>query len=624
MNMMITPQVRNLKDVEMLLPALYSESSQKVYGATLRKVERLTGRPLSSFPAEERAWYEAAAKIAWAGAFPAATPAAEERAFKSFVNRVGASIRLAHKHLAAPYVRGATDVAWQRLETYVREMENTFGPDGQRILPNMLSLSIANLRARCNDTHPAALNTAIVSAALFAAPPDKAEILRNSVNAHNRLCAARAAHPAIADLLPQQPIGKLPGLRDPALDWSRFSPAFLKSRDRVIRRGITGDKAPADKFGGKLGNDPLAQRRAERKGRRRRVRNVDAAEKRHLNALSWLIRYAFPDRSPAYALADIADVFTVDTIERAVTAYVARASTSPALLDPKMTSSGTTILSSLETLARRNGYDEEVLWAIDDARYEKVDSFQAREMSAEREKFVKLVERNPAIARAIISGPRRLKDETEAAFRNWDNLGPRARTEMLHLSMGAGLIALQLARSLRSKNLNLLLIDGPDAELLRPLRESRPWLDIAKGRVKNRRPIEGEIPERQWKVIVHWLDEGLPRWCEMHDIDAKANIHLVPGPKGILSRQSFNRIWNRCVARLGVPDLKPHLMRHVAATLWLAAHPGDYATVAAFLCDSVKTVEKFYARGEGAAAARLFAEVLEALDPTLKSYLERR
>jgi hypothetical protein len=75
--------------------------------------------------------------------------------------------------------------------------------------------------------------------------------------------------------------------------------------------------------------------------------------------------------------------------------------------------------------------------------------------------------------------------------------------------------------------------------------------------------------------------------------------------------------------RLGIPGLQPHMMRHVAATLWLAAHPGDYATVAAFLCDSVKTVEKFYARGAGAAAARLFAEVLESLDPTLDSFLKR-
>ena len=76
-------------------------------------------------------------------------------------------------------------------------------------------------------------------------------------------------------------------------------------------------------------------------------------------------------------------------------------------------------------------------------------------------------------------------------------------------------------------------------------------------------------------------------------------------------------------SRIGVPGLKPHLMCHVAATIWLAASPGDYATFAAFLCDSVNTVEKFYARGEGADAAKLFAEALEALDPTLKSFMKR-
>jgi hypothetical protein len=65
------------------------------------------------------------------------------------------------------------------------------------------------------------------------------------------------------------------------------------------------------------------------------------------------------------------------------------------------------------------------------------------------------------------------------------------------------------------------------------------------------------------------------------------------------------------------------MMRHVAATLWLAANPGDYATVAAFLGDKVGTVEKFYARGEGAAAARLFAGVIESLDPTLNAFLKR-
>ena len=146
-----------------------------------------------------------------------------------------------------------------------------------------------------------------------------------------------------------------------------------------------------------------------------------------------------------------------------------------------------------------------------------------------------------------------------------------------------------------------MLIDGPGAEPLRPIRNARPWLDIARGRT-NRRPIEGEIPQRQWGVIVAWLDEGLPRWCAAKEIDIDANVYLVPGPKGILSRQSFKKVWNRCVAG-SASGLKPHLIRHVAATLWLAAHPGDYATVAAFLGGLSQDRREFYARGEGAAAA---------------------
>lgn len=624
MDLSSSPTLSNLNHVRLLLPALYSEASAKVYDAALRKAARLTGRKLTQLPADERAWATLAATIVWAGEFRGATPGEQERAFDAWVKKVGNAISLARSHLAEPVVAADEDAAWARFEAYALEVENTFDEQGVLLLPNMFSKSVANLRARCRDTHPARLDTAAVTRALETAPPDKAATLRRSIAALNRLIGDRVRHPAIADLLPPVPIGPLPRIRDTPLDWSRFEPGFLKSRDRAVRLALRGEGPQPDRFSGKLGADPLADRRAARKGRRRPVRNLETRRKSHLNALSWLVRHAYPDRAEAYRLGRMEDLLTEATVERAVAAYVERAQASTVLLDPKTTSSGTTILSTLETLARRNGYPEEVLWAIDDARYEKVDSYQAREMSVEREQFVKLVERDPSVARAIVSGPRRLAAEACAAFEDWDSLGARARGEALHVSMGAALMALQLARSVRSGNLNGLIVDGPGAELIRPLRESRPWLDIARGRVKNRRPIEGEIPERQWQVIVAWLDEGLPRWCEAKGIDVDANVYLVPGPKGLLSRQSFNRIWNRCVARLGIPGLQPHMMRHVAATLWLAAHPGDYATVAAFLGDSIKTVEQFYARGEGAAAAKLFAEVLESLDPTLDAFLKRR
>lgn len=623
MTLQTSVQLASLRDVQLLLPVLYSEASAKVYTAAFNKIVRLTGKPLSHLPADENAWFLSSRQIVWAGAFGGITPGDQKDAFEAWVKKVAAAIRRAQAHVASPVVMVSEDAAWERLQAYTAEVENTRDAEGQVLLPNMFSVSVANLRAHCRATHPAQLTTEAATQALEACRADKAPTLRRSISAFNNLICDQNRHPAIANLLPHAPVGDLPGLRDRPLDWARFGAGFLASRDRAIKIAIRNDARRQDRFAGKLGSDPLAGRSRDRSRRKRPVRNVEAARKRHLNALSWLVRHGFRDRASAYRIATIEDLVTSETVERAAGCYVARAQASSVLLDADRTSSGISILSSLETLARRNEWADEVIWALEDARCDHVDSFQAREMSVEREAFVKLVERNPAIARAIVSGPRLLKAEAEAAFAIWDDLGARAQGEALHLSLGAALLALQLARSVRSRNLNGMMIDGPEAELIRPLRDSRPWLDIHRSRIKNRRPIEGEIPERQWHVIVSWLDKGLPRWCAAKGIDFNANQLLVPGPGGVLGRQSFNRIWNRCVDRLGVPGLQPHMMRHVAATLWLAANPGDYATVAAFLGDSIRTVEKFYARGEGAAAAKLFADVIEGIDPTLNAFLKR-
>lgn len=619
---MCAPQIKTLNDVRLLLPALYSEASQRVYDSALKRVEKLTGKPLRHIPADEGAWIVLSRSIPWAGAFGEGSPGQQKDRFDIWVKKIAAAVRRAQDHLAAPVTVATEDAAWVRLVAYAKEVENTRDAEDRLLLPNMFSLSMANLRAQCRATHPARLDTPAATRALQDCRPDKVATLRNSLAAFNRLIREQSRHPALAGLLPAAPIGDLPGLRDRPLDWSQFSAAFLASRDRAVDIAISGDRSP-DRFRGKLGLDPLAGSTRSGSSRGRKVRNIDAARKGHMNALSWLVRHAFADRDRAYGLAGIGDLVTADTVERAVARYVERAGESAVMLDADKTAGGTTILVKLETLARRNSWSEEVIWALQDARFDQVDSYQTREMSVEREAFVKLIERDAGIARAIVTGPRRLMAEATASFAKWETLGDHAQAEALHLSLGAALIALQLARAVRSKNLNLLLIDGPDAELIRPLRGSRPWLDIHRSRVKNRRPIEGEIPDRQWHVIMSWLDDGLPRWCARHGLNAEENRLLVPGPKGALRRQSFNKVWNRSVERLGVPGLKPHMMRHVAVTLWLAVNPGDYATVAAFLGDTLATVEKFYARGEGAAAARLFAEVVENLDPTLGAFLKR-
>jgi len=48
--------VRNLQDVALLLPQLYSESSAKAYHAAFNRVEKLTGQRLAHLPADEVAW----------------------------------------------------------------------------------------------------------------------------------------------------------------------------------------------------------------------------------------------------------------------------------------------------------------------------------------------------------------------------------------------------------------------------------------------------------------------------------------------------------------------------------------------------------------------------------------
>jgi hypothetical protein len=63
-------------------------------------------------------------------------------------------------------------------------------------------------------------------------------------------------------------------------------------------------------------------------------------------------------------------------------------------------------------------------------------------------------------------------------------------------------------------------------------------------------------------------------------------------------------------------------MRHVVATLHLSVNPGDYEVVAALLGDSVRTVEKFYSRGEGRAAVDIFAETLAQLDPEVAALMK--
>lgn len=636
-----SPRVETLLDVYLRLPTLYSESSAEAYRAAFERAERLTGRRLAQLPASDVEWERIAAGIAWAGEFTRAkTAQARQRAFDAFVGRISAAIRKVHAQDAPRSMPADVDAAWDRLADYVANAENTVGLDGERLLPNHASRSIENLRARLGMHAPARIDTDAAKAALAVIPPDKTASFRRAIRFWNRLIAERARHEAIEALLPSAPVGSLPTLRDRAMDWSLCTEAFRDDLAHVIARALRAPRQ-RDRFGGRLGRDPVTERRRATKGRKRPVRNKTARIKAFRSALSWLARHAFADREPVYALDSVLDLLTEDNVAAAVDRFVARTDASDFLKDAASTTSLSTYLADLQTLAQRNDAGDDLVWEIEDLRLDLIDEGDAgREMSATREAFVKLVDRDPAVVRAIVTGPRVLLAEARRLLAR-KTLSEHQRTEALHLFIAAAMLAIQLARPLRTRNLHQMTSEGETPEIVPPRRErASAWLDIARGRVKNRKPLEGKIPDWLWTVILAWIDEGRPAWRKRGETERagdaetrtggetapdsgfgslSVNDHLFPALSGAgpISRSLVNKCWNRGMARLGLTGLTPHMLRHVAATIYLARHPGDYAVVAALLADSLRTVETFYARGEGRAAMDLFAQVLTELDPTL-------
>ena len=290
------------------------------------------------------------------------------------------------------------------------------------------------------------------------------------------------------------------------------------------------------------------------------------------------------------------------------------------------TSSLTTWLSCLATLARRGLRDEDLGWDIDDKKFEEgVETYAAREMSVSRAAFVRLIDYDPSVARTLVLAPQTLHAEAMRGMERWDELGTNARIEVLHMLMAAAMWALQIGRPLRTKNLNELTHEGADPQINAPRsKEADPFMFISRAKVKNRRDIEGRIHAAYWKIVADWIKIGRGKYIEINEERGFAdNDYLFPGAKGALSRGALNKVWNRSVDLLGVTGLSPHMMRHVVATLHLAVHPGDYAVVAALLCDLFRTVEKFYARGEGRAAADLFIKTLAELHPDVAALFRK-
>jgi hypothetical protein len=612
----------SLKDVEETLGRLYSPASATSYGSKLRTAAKLLGSRLELLPADPHALRALLERCTWAGHFRGASEAAKQRKFDDLVNRVTGACERYHAALAPVCPEaGSRRAEWDAIEAFVRERENLVSDDG-RVFTAMSSLSIANLRGIVGDKlRPVEIATESANAVVPKLRGRALARLRRSVAFFNKLILGQNRYPEIAGLLPAVPVGTILRRRAAPLVWDDY-PAGLKASFDAALSAIVRDGAHvrADALAA-LGAGLNVSEVLARARKAKRIRKPEVARRNYGVALRWLIREAeAAEILGAEEMTDLAVLCRAEVVALLIRHWKDKAAASDTLKCVEETASLHSYLSRLEVVATRALGDPEeaariaILRITDDA----VSNPFVRGMSKDREEFVAHVAASPEAVEALIEAPFALAREAGRRLAEWEGLDRIARMHALRIYVAAMQFGLQMTRPIRPDNLRLLTIDGTDANIRPPLTgRAQAILRLPPAETKNRRRLEHAIPRDVWAILESWLTTWRPRWLEVFGY--ADGIHLVPGnaASGALSMQSTGSIWNDGAAMIGLPAMTGHMARHACATIYLAAHPGDYETVASLLGDKVETVRAFYGRDSGHEAAARFRAVLERRFPKL-------
>jgi len=612
----------SLKDVEEALGQLYSPASAASYGSKLRKAAKLLGQRPELLPADPHALRALLERCSWAGHFRGPTEAAKQRKFDDLVNRVtGACAR--HQAVRTPTCpdAGHRRAEWDMIQTFVLERESVFGEGGLIFAP-MSSLSIANLRGVLGDKlRPCEVTTPGANAIVPKLCSRAIGRLRRSVAFFNKLILAQNRYPEIAGILPSVPVGTILRRRAAPIVWDEY-PAGLKvsfddALSAIVRDGAHARADALRALGAGLDVAEVLSRARKAK----RIRKPEAARRSYGVALRWLIREAeAAEILAACEMTDLAVLCRAEVVMALVRHWKDKTAASDSLKCVAETATLHSYLSRLEVVASRALGDPveaariAILRITDDA----ISNPHVRGMAKEREDFVAHVAGTPEAVEALIEAPFALAREAGARLAGWESLEKTERMRALKVYVSAIQFGLQMTRPIRPDNLRLLTIDGPEANIRRPRTgRARAILRLPPSETKNRRRLEHAIPHDVWAILEDWLTIWRPRWIEV--FGHADGIHLVPGSaaSGALSVQSASTIWNEGAAMIGLPAMTGHMARHACATIYLAAHPGNYETVASLLGDRVETVRAFYGRDSGHEAAARFRAALERHYPKL-------
>lgn len=165
-------------------------------------------------------------------------------------------------------------------------------------------------------------------------------------------------------------------------------------------------------------------------------------------------------------------------------------------------------------------------------------------------------------------------------------------------------IGLLLACPIRVGNLSALQLDR---HLQRP-GDGRMFLVLAEDEVKNARPVEFEIPGDLVRMIDRHLARRAPTLCPP---DTPWLFPRRDGTGPVHPNRLSARLQKRIRDETGLV-MNAHLFRHMAAMIWLDAHPGAYEAARRLLghSDASHTIN-LYSGLEAGRAVAAYAKVLD-------------
>jgi integrase len=188
------------------------------------------------------------------------------------------------------------------------------------------------------------------------------------------------------------------------------------------------------------------------------------------------------------------------------------------------------------------------------------------------------------------------------------------------LSLAQAALALEILIYMPIRVQNLARLEFDKHLFLRNGPGAVSTLDIPAGEVKNRRPIEFDIPPHIARMLTEYRDHIVPR------VMGRKPDRLFVNPDGTAKHpQTLSKLIGRIVRRYAGVDLSAHQLRHLAAKILLDDSPGAFELVKQLLGhENLKTTVNAYAGIDTRRACRHHFQLLEKMSAAEPISFRRR